>query len=240
MARVYAFSENGWLEFQSDFARMRSQLLNRNRNPALGTVGGEQGGAAPYFLIPFRNDSGETIPAFAVMRVTGATGLGSIPVLTVAKPNTAFQRRYLVNGPLAVSGASGQNTFGLGTWAEQSAFVLYDDANTPAYGEEWGPSNGSWEIKKYRYGFHILGGATGGDTDLVGCYQMVVNEFYGQTDGALNKGSTQTVSVFDGNNADTTDNVASVNNRYGNIATTKKVTVRYIGGIPQAVSAECP
>lgn len=234
-----AFSDEGWQEFKRYWERMKREQVDRTmlstERPPPAQVPGAQ-----YFNIPFRNDSGETIPAFAVMRVTGAAGLGSIPVITVAKPSTDFKRRYLVNGPFPVSGASGQYVFGLGTWAEQSAYVLYDDANTPAYGEEWGPSSGSWKIKKYRYGFHIIGGATGGETDRVGCFQTVVNEFYGQTDGTLNKGSTATVSIFDGNNADTTDNLATVNNRYGNVATTKKVTVRYHGGVPQVVAAECP
>lgn len=232
-------SNESWEDYALHWPRLKRELLNvielakqRQRQPAdvLGSSA---------FPVPFYNQSGEIIPAYAVMRVTGVSVMGSVPIITVAKPSSTFQRLYLVNGPLPVSGASNQEP-NFGTWAEGAAFVLYDDANTPAYGEEWGPSNGSWKIKKYRYGFHILGGATGGDTDLVGCRQAIVNEFYGQTDGAHNKGSTGTISIFDGNNVDTTDNLTSVQNRYGNVAITKKVTVRYHGGVPQIVSAECP
>jgi hypothetical protein len=67
-----------------------------------------------------------------------------------------------------------------------------------------------------------------------------VSEFYGQTDASHAKGATGTISIMDGNNSDTTDNMASVQNRYGNVATTKKVTVRCHGGVWQIVSAECP
>lgn len=239
MARVHGFSEAGWAEFQRGWQLMEQRL--RRAELALGGVKAQENNQpADYFPVPFRNDSGETIPAYGVMRVTGVAGLGSIPTITVDKPSTTFQRLYLVNGPFQVSGTSGQNKFGLGTWAEGAAYVLYDDANTPAYGEEWGPSASSWKIKKNRYGFFVIGGATGGSTDIVACKQSIVNEIYGQTDGALNKGSTQTVSIFDGANSDTTDNLSTVNNRYGNVATTKKVTVRWHGGVPQVTSAECP
>lgn len=235
-----AFSDEGWQEFKLYWARMKREQVDRTdlstqRNPPTQVPG------ALFYPIPFRNDSGETIPAFAVMRVLPSVSLGSIPMIAVGKPNSTFKRRYLVNGPFPVSGASGQNTFGLGTWADQSAYVLYDDANTPAEGEEWGPSNGSWKIKKYRYGFHILGGATGGDTDLVGCYQAVVNQFLGKADADITSGSTGTVSIYDGNEADTSDSEAGVKNRT-EITASSNTWVRcvFLGGKWFLEPWECP
>jgi hypothetical protein len=233
-------SNESWEDYALHWPRMKREMLNViDLGKSLFRRRQEDIPGANFFPVPFYNDSGETIPAYGVMRVSGVQTRGAVPVITVNKPSGTFQRLYLVNGPLPVSGSSSQEP-NFGTWASEAAFVLYDDSNTPAYGEEWGPSNGSWEIKKYRYGFHILGGATGGDTDIVGVRQGIVSEFYGQTDGAHNKGSTGTISIFDGNNSDTTDNMASVQNRYGNVATTKKVTVRCHGGVWQIVSAECP
>lgn len=237
-----AFSNDAWGDYARHWPRLKREILNvvdlRMRHIAEG-VDHEPTGAN-YFPIPFRNESGETVPAYGVMRVTGVEFVASVPLIIVAKPSTAFQRMYLVNGPMQVSGDSNQDRRGFGTWLSDAGFVLYDDSNTPAYGEGWGPSASSWKIKKWRYGFTILGGATGGDTDIVAARQDIVNEFYGQTDGAHNKGSTGTISIFDGNNADTTDNQTSVTNRYGNVATTKKVTVRWHGGTWGIVSAECP
>lgn len=236
-----AFSDPAWQDYRLNWPRIKRELLNviALANQRLRQTEGIPG-AAP-FPVPFKNESGETIPAYGVMRITGVSTGQSVPVITVAKPSSTFQRLYLVNGPLQVSGDSSRSDLrGFGTWAEGAAFVLYDDASTPAYGDEWGPQNGSWEIKKNRYGFFVIGGATGGESDIVACKQSIVNELYGQTDGTLNKGSTQTVSIFDGANADTSDNLSTVNNRYGNVATTKKVTVRYHGGVPQVTSAECP
>lgn len=234
-----AHSNESWDDYIQHWPRMKRELLNVVElvNQRLRQT--EHLPGANFFTVPFYNSSGETIPAYAVMRIVGVQTLGSIPVITVAKPSSTFQRRYLINGPLPVSGDANQAP-NFGTWAEGAAFALYDDADTPAYGEEWGPQSGSWEIKKNRYGFFILGGATGGETDIVACHQTLVTEIYGQTDGTLNKGSTATVSIFDGANSDTGDNLSTVNNRYGNVATTKKVTVRWHGGVTQVTSAECP
>jgi hypothetical protein len=114
-------------------------------------------------LIPFRNNSGETIPANAAMRITGVEASDGVQRLIVAKPNSTAQSLYLVNGPDTVASTAQ----GWGTWLWHGDWLLYDDANTPAYGETWGPQNASWEVKKDNPGFLILGGATGGTTDLV-------------------------------------------------------------------------
>jgi hypothetical protein len=187
--------------------------------------------------VPFRNDSSgsETVPAYGVMRITGSTDISGTEHVTIAKPNSDFKRKYLVNGATAVP----YNETGLGTWLEEADWVLYDDANTPALGESWGPSNDSWKLKKWRYGFTIVGNPTGGATDLVRAWQEEVNEFQGKTDSTHNKGSSGTISIYDGNDADTTDNMASVKNIYANVASGKWVQVRWVAGFWKLVSAEC-
>lgn len=230
------FSDPAWADYRNNWPRMKREVLDTVDYRLRSSMQENQTGA-DFFPVPFRNDSNETIPAFAVMRVTGvATGM-SIPLVTVAKPSSSFQRLYLVNGPIPVAGGSKSREMpGFGTWADQAGFVLYDDANTPAYGESWGPSDGSWEIKKWRYGFTILGGAASG---IVGTIQHQVNHFWGQTQGALNKGSTGTIEIYDGNDADTTNTMAGVKNKYANVGDNKKVSVEWLGGSWYAKAAEC-
>lgn len=220
-------SNESWEDYALHWPRLKRELLNvielgKQRQRQQADVPGSNS-----FPVPFYNASGETIPAYAVMRVTGVSTLGSVPVITVAKPSSAFQRLYLVNGPLAVSGESNQEP-NFGTWAEGAAFVLYDDANTPAYGESWGASNGSWKIKKYRYGFTILGNPASG---VVGASQEFVNSFLGKASGAIAGGGTGTVLIHDGNEADTSDTMASVKNRTSVQADDQAwVKVNWLGG----------
>lgn len=112
-------------------------------------------GADDSGLVFFKNGSGETVPAFGAMRVTAYSATNR--TATVAKPSSASQDRYLVNGDQPVSdGGTG--------WAHRLdaiAEVLYDVSDgTPAYGETWGPESGSWLIHKGKRGFRIWGGNT--------------------------------------------------------------------------------
>jgi hypothetical protein len=180
------------------------------------------GGGAVAPALPktmrFRNDAEEEIPAFAVMRVTGIETTGGRATATVAKPSSTFQRLYLVNG--AVKVASGK--FGEGSWLSEANYVLYNaSSGTPAYGESWGPKNGQWSLEEYRYGFTILGGNTGSD------------------DSSHAKGATGTISIYDGNEVDTTDNMTGVDNLFATVASGKWVDVEWRGGRWYLTSAEC-
>jgi hypothetical protein len=185
--------------------------------------------------VKFRNDYAGEVPAYAVMRVTGTAEVGGKVIPTIDQPNTDFGRLYLVNGKKAVA----DDGYGVGTWLWDADWVLYDDTDTPAVGESWGPQNGSWELKKYRYGFTIMGGATGGSTDRVKASQHWVNGFIGKTDASHAKSATGTISVYDGNRVDTSINVSSVYNLFAAVATTKFVDVEWRGGQWYLTSAEC-
>lgn len=189
-----------------------------------------------YGRVWFRNDASgaATASAYACMRVTGITTVNNRPVVTIAKPDTSFNRLYLVNGDKDVENGK----YGWGTWLWHSDYVLYDNASTPAVGEEWGPQDGQWTIKKWRYGFTIMGGNVTSPVRTT-AVQHFVNSFWGQTDGTLTKGSTATVSVYDGNDADTSVNVASVKNKFATVASSKKVGVYWWGGSWYAIAAEC-
>lgn len=185
----------------------------------------------------FRNDSGEIIPACAVMRVTGIEVVATRATATVAKPSSTFQRLYLVNGGWSVA----INGYGEGTWLSEANYVLYNTSSgTPAYGESWGPKNGQWTLEKYRYGFTILGGNTGsGSTAKTGAIQHQVNGFIGKTDASHALDATGTISIYDGNEVDTSDNMTGVDNLFGAVASGKFVDVSWRGGRWFLTSARC-
>lgn len=224
-------SEQAWQDLKRDHDKLRLQV---NRLSS-GVRRHETGSFRDVRQVRFRNDYSGEAPAYGVLRVTGAEVLQGINTIKVDRPDSSFARLYLVNGPNPVQ--SGK--FGWGTWLWHADWVLYDDADTPAFGESWGPQNASFKLKKWRYGFTIWGAPTGSDTDRVLASQSWVNHFYGQTDAAINKGSSGTVSVYDGNNADTSINVSSVENKFANVAISKKVSVTLEGGKWRLTSAEC-
>lgn len=107
--------------------------------------------------IPFTNSSGEIIPAFGVVEITGASIDG---VLTVVKPtDTAKNFLLAVNGHHDVAiGEKGSLVY------HNPAFVLYDDADTPANGERWKSKPNTFEmelITPETGQFMILGGEDG-------------------------------------------------------------------------------
>jgi hypothetical protein len=113
---------------------------------------------------PVKNDSGEVIPAFALMRVTGeeAVAAGVEAAMTVGKPNADGDPHVVVNGPLRIP----VDGYGYGTLGHPVA-VLYDTADgTPGVGDTWGSVGGSWKAGQQRAGFRVLG--TGDGTTFIG------------------------------------------------------------------------
>jgi hypothetical protein len=111
--------------------------------------------------LPFRNDSGEEIPARAVIQITGSVTLanGEI-VLKADKPDTAgLAGEHYVNGPMSViDGGYGRCIVPVSpTW------VSYDTAATPAFGENWGPQDGSFKIATAGSGILIVGNVNSTD-----------------------------------------------------------------------------
>lgn len=192
-----------------------------------------------YVAQRFRNDSGETAPAYGVLRVTGTYDDDGVIIYTIGKPDTSFARLYLVNGPNDVA----DDGFGWGTWLWHADWVLYDDGNTPAYGEEWGPSNASWKVAKNRPGFYIWGGATGGTRDIVKASQKFAETVLGKADAAIDNATSGTVRVYIGTPGSETDSgltISSAYNKGPDIADEAWVTVSWPHGKPYVWLANCP
>lgn len=106
--------------------------------------------------LAFRNDSGETIPPFAVLRITGVVTIEGRAVLTVAKPNADGGTFYAVNGAVSVvSGGYGSCT------RDAPCMAACDDSVTPSVGEEWGVMSASWELQRGYGGYRVIGVETG-------------------------------------------------------------------------------
>jgi hypothetical protein len=102
--------------------------------------------------VPIRNDSGEEIPGFACLKVVDVLSDGS---LAVEKPDTNDEAVWFSGpGPIPIEG------YGHAT-RDWPAVALYDSADgTPANGDEWGASAGSWRLRAARAGYRVLGGST--------------------------------------------------------------------------------
>lgn len=141
----------------------------------------------------FRNDSGEEIPAFACMRITGAEVVSTGRVtLTVGKPNTfGAQYNHVFNGPLKV--ANGK--YGLCTRSDGAA-ALYDSADgTPAFGESWGPRDATWKLKKNTGGF-LIEIVTNSNDKIAAVKSCPWTSFQGKCDAAIAKNAKGTVSIY--------------------------------------------
>ena len=104
--------------------------------------------------VPVLNDSGEAIPAFAAMRVTGVdTSVAGETTHKVGKPNSDNQTDVLFNGPCEI----GIGLTGIGT-PDLPATARYDEGDgTPSAGAEWGVESGGWKLRDSKTGFRVAG-----------------------------------------------------------------------------------
>jgi hypothetical protein len=188
--------------------------------------------------IGFRNDSGETIPAFAVMEITGTVTVDSAVLFTVEKQGTELNRFMLVNGPDTVSTSQ---IYGTGSFVDLPDRVLYDSADgTPAAGQVWGPYPGSWALRRHMYGFRILGEADTNGTHVRCLQDPIFTGVLGKTDASHAKSATGTVSVWKGDHsADSGANISSVYNSFALVASGKWVHVGWTAETPALLAAEC-
>jgi len=100
--------------------------------------------------VKFVNNSGETIPPYSVLRVTGTTARNGEPFFTVEKPNSTQQKYYPINGAAAV----GANQIGECTFSQQ-AIAAHESA--PSYGTQVGPVDGEWTLSTSGEGFYSFG-----------------------------------------------------------------------------------
>jgi hypothetical protein len=165
---------------------------------------------SPFFRKPwvrFLNGAGEVIPPFSVMRITNETTSNGETIYNVAKPDSTYRWRYLVNGPIAVGSEATHE--GWGTFLGEGGWVRFG-SGTPALNEMWGPTSGQWYLTQHRPGFLVNGANTYTHNSLtsLNAIQVIPGEIRVQNDdggGSLAAGAGgRTFGVY-GGAAGTTD-----------------------------------
>ena len=184
---------------------------------------------------PVRNNSGETIPPFACMRIVGYYSADDAIGLQVAKPNTfGAQWGHIFNGPRPIPVPVSN-----GDWGEVSlgplSLALYDDTSGDPVGglqEHWGPRNNSWKLHPNTGGFVNHGPApNAGDDKLCIVQQRPMLTLIGKSEG-LTQGIAGNVSIYWSN----TDGLAATDtgvdmlayNRFETVASGKWVALQWM------------
>lgn len=189
----------------------------------------------------FKNTGEDTIPAYGLIRITGTTAVGNAVVLAGAKPNIyGSQYMHYVNGHKAIDAGYLGKCFD-----DDTVRVLYDSADgTPAAGEMWGPRASTYKLKKNTGGW-IIEGDVDTTAYTVSVRRMPFIRFHGVTDAAIAKDASGTISIYYGPDAgtDSTVNMSSVYNSYGDVAISKDVECLWdfdiAGAKWRVVAAEC-
>lgn len=103
-------------------------------------------------VLPFRNDSGATVPAYGIMKITGAISINDQLVLTCDKPDANDldnPAAFVFNSQSAVAnGVYGKCVI------RPPALALFDaTAGTTSVGGEVGPESASWYLSVDGLGF---------------------------------------------------------------------------------------
>lgn len=207
--------------------------------------GGRHHGFSGIAWHSFINESEETIPSHAIMRVDDVPRIVKIgeddeivqAVYKCNKPSTAFTRRYAINSALPVeAGDSGLCCF------EGPVLIAHDSGWAPALGDGGGPKPGSWLLWKDQPATTCVDGPYDADNDvLLGSFGLIT-ELLGKADSAINKAASGTVSIWagtPGSESDTTVNITSVYNRFDNVSSGKWVGVSFKNGQPYLTEKEC-
>lgn len=164
-------------------------------------IDGVASGRVDPYNIPFRNDSGEVVPPFAIMRPTGLSfNQSGNWFVTVTKPDDTFRRRYYINGPVAVPDG-GYGDCSDGTYPTLASFPGTGTFNS--HRTNFGVESGSWELKKGGVGrFKYLGGGNYAQNDAfptaVSVFQQADCEtLIVQATGAVSPGSSYSFNVHD-------------------------------------------
>lgn len=143
--------------------------------------------------LAFRNDSGETCPAFGIIRVIGIATIEGRIIVKGGKPNTTFQRLYFVNGPSDVpDGGFGSCTDDFPTLA------LYDTGATAAVGESWGAKPSEWKLFQHRPGFTVLSTTSDSPAGRVLVAQSPIGSLVATTTQSIASHSTGTAEIKSG------------------------------------------
>ncbi len=149
--------------------------------------------------VPFYNDSGEKIPANAIMAISGYDTTRHI--VKVKKPGTTFRQVYLVNRSSEVE----VDVTGIAQDADEQA-VLYDDgAGTPTLGDGWGPKPGQWSVSLNYPNTCIVAGIKDDTKKIMLATLGVIERGLGKANGTIANEGSGAISIWAGAGLWTTD-----------------------------------
>lgn len=184
------------------------------------------------------NASGETIPAFSVVRLEQGSVINGVYHMNLTKPSTTFTRFYGITGSQPISAAS------TGGYHTESWLCTYD-SGTPATGEEWGAKPGQWTLSKGYPGIFEIEGLWDSTNKYVLGQRKAIAHAYGLAQGAIAKNSTSgIVEVFSGAPGSgasiiTSMTITAVHNPWEDIADDKRVGVNWRNGYACLDAREC-
>lgn len=145
--------------------------------------------------IPFRNDSGYTIPAHGIIQENGSVTISGTEYVKGIRPDGTPKSLYLVNLEDAVA----DGATGLGTWLSDAGWLAYNTTHVPAAKESWGPQSGSFLAYRGAPGFYIIGNSDG---TIVRARQRVVGRVFAATSEAMSQGGIALCRIIshNGNN----------------------------------------
>jgi hypothetical protein len=195
---------------------------------------------ATYPII-VKNGAGEEIPPCAVMRISSEDLVDGRRVITVAKPDSTFRRRYLVNSPIAIANSSSAE--GYAGYLVEGGYVYYN-SGTPALDEEWGATASQWYLTQNRPGFIVTAETTTFNSkNIVSAKGFLVHMVFGKADAAIANAASGTVRIYTGtpgSEADTSLTIASCYNYGEDIADEANVSVGWLHGKPYVQNMSCP
>lgn len=184
MSTTYGFDRDTVLKIKHDHERLSQLILNlastvnRLDDPRIRQQRG----------IAFYNTTTEDIPEYAVMRVKDESPRGEQCVTDVEKPSATFSRMYLLNTKPAL----GEAQFGKAALTQPYMLALYDDAETPAYGDTWGAKPTSWKLTKGYPGFTVIGVHSSTDKTVWVQPDLPISRLLGRTTAAVVAGTVTT------------------------------------------------
>jgi hypothetical protein len=214
-----------------------------NRGNGLGRAGAAQRPSIEW--LPFANKFAGTIPAFAIMKVTGGTDAGtetggtpdpSMLMLQCNQADSTFSRSWAINGPEDVP----QNEYGACHRSPVHCQVLYD-TGTPTAGDGYGPKAGQWSLSKNYPSLFVVDYPNDTSNKIMLGQFGTINSLIGKCGAAISKGGSGYVTIWTGPGGSESATSWSVL-AYANgaaITASKWVTVDYVNGVPYVGPWEC-
>lgn len=151
--------------------------------------------------IAFKNDSNETVPSHALMRIKTDVEIDGAfnVILKCTKPDTTWSRRYAVNSGTPILAGS----YGL-CRTSGDVHVAYD-SGTPAADEGWGPKPGQWTAAKNYPSCLLVDGVKEAGDKIMLATLGVIEKGLGKANGTIANEGTGAISIWAGAGLWTTD-----------------------------------